>query len=297
MNGRSRARCRRGRVGDRSLRGSGRPRTGGVDHRGRGRAAWRPRDLGPGPAHDGGSRVRRSQLPHVPHRRSGNHADQQPLAGRALDLGRHVEHLGEDPGNPVLEASPGAWDGGGIGSIAVLHDRAMFHMWYGAGAGNGGAVHVGYATSSDGTVWTKYGGNPLAGLDPGAPGAWDDYGTLPKTVLVEGPTHRMWYTAFQGGFSGGTWRIGHASSTDGGITWTKGPTPVLEASQPWEGNKIYFPTVVRYGDRFAMWYSGHSGVTAVIGYAESPDGLLWAKWPANPVLTPVQGAASSTRAR
>jgi hypothetical protein len=195
-----------------------------------------------------------------------------------------------DSANPVLVPEPGQWDAG-FGSIAVLYDGATFHMWFSAAAGVNEPSYVGYATDADGRGdWTKYAGNPLVGLGPGAPGAWDDYGTVPKTVLVEGSSLRMWYVAFQGGYLDGTWRIGHARSTDGGITWNKEPdTPVLEAKEPWEGNKAYQPTVVRYGDRFAMWYTGYNGVTAALGYAVSPDGLTWTKWPANPVLTPRPG--------
>jgi len=193
----------------------------------------------------------------------------------------------DDDHNPVLVPEPGQWDGYSVGG-AVLYDGAMFHIWYASAAAHLDPCYVGHATSADGSSWTKdLAHNPLVGLGPGAPGAWDDYGTTPKTVLVEGSSLRMWYFAFQGGYLGGTWRIGHARSTDGGYSWTKDPDPVLEASEPWEGNKVYSPTVVRYGDRFAMWYTGYNGVTAALGYATSPDGLVWTKEPTNPVLTPV----------
>jgi hypothetical protein len=74
-----------------------------------------------------------------------------------------------------------------------------------------------------------------------------------------------------------------------GSDWTKDPFPVLEASELWEGNKVFFPTVVRSGDRLAMWYGGSNGGTSALGYAESSDSLVWTRWPANPVLTPLPG--------
>jgi predicted GH43/DUF377 family glycosyl hydrolase len=191
--------------------------------------------------------------------------------------------------NPVLQAESGQWDGFGIGGIAVLYHGGMFHMWYSSAAAHLAPSFVGYATSPDGSNWTKDPNNPLAGLGPGSPGAWDDFGTSPKTVFVEGSTHYMWYTAFQGSYSVGTWRIGHAHSTDGGLTWTKETSWVLEGSEPWEGNKVFFPTVVRSGDRLAMWYGGSDGGISALGYAESTDGLVWTRWPANPVLRPLPG--------
>lgn len=196
-----------------------------------------------------------------------------------------------DPANPVLVPEGGQWDGHSIGSVAVLYSGGIFRMWYSAAATYLAPSYVGYATSSDGSLWTKDPTNPVAGLGPGAPGEWDNHGTAPHTVLAEGSSLHMWFFAFKGGYSGSgySWRIGYASSIDGGATWTKDPDPVLESSEPWEGNKLYYPTVVRYGDRLAMWYTGSSAGTIGIGYAESLDGLTWTKWPDNPVLAPLPG--------
>jgi hypothetical protein len=190
----------------------------------------------------------------------------------------------KDPYNPVLEPEPGQWDGGSIGSLAVLYQGGMFHMWYGAAAAHLAPTYVGYATSSDGSSWTKHG--PVAGLEPGPPGSWDDYGMAPGSVLVEGSDLRMWYMAFEGGYWGHPWSIGHARSTDGGLSWVQEPdAPVLEASEPWEGSTLYWPTVVLDGGCYHMWYTG--GASISMGYASSSDGLGWRKWPGNPVLTPV----------
>jgi len=189
-----------------------------------------------------------------------------------------------DPANPVLvPGGTGAWDGWSIINIAVVHDGAMFHMWYGATAIYRGKGSVGYATNPTGSgAWSKVAG-PLASLEPGDPGEWDDWGLTPSTVLVDGASHRMWYTAVSGS-AWGAFRIGHASSTDGGFTWTKHPDPLLEPTDPWEGNRVYFPAVVDYGTGFGMWYSGFPGGAADIGYAVSPDGLVWRAEPATPIM-------------
>jgi len=198
----------------------------------------------------------------------------------------------EDPLNPVLSPEPGQWDGYTIYSLAVLYHEGVFKMWYSAAASFPGSNWVGYAESVDGSVWTKYPGNPLPGLEPGLPGDWDDAGIDASTVLFDGSQYRMWYFAVKyGGPAYGTWRLGVATSPDG-LTWTRHPDPVLVGSLPWESNYVYFPEVIPYGGGYAMWYVGVSGGDAAIGYAVSPDGIHWGRWPGNPVLSPLPGCTT-----
>ncbi len=204
-----------------------------------------------------------------------------------------------DPCNPVLEPEPGQWDGFTIGSIDVLYDGAMFKMWYAATPGYHALANGGYATNADGWCdWDKHAGNPLAGLDPGLTGTWDENGPYPSTVLFDGALYHMWYTGGSGDTWAGAWGIGHSTSADG-LVWTRDPNPVLVASEPWEESKVYFPEVVLYGGSLHMWYSGLDLSTnlASVGYAESPDGLSWTKWPGNPVLEPQFERALDLRAR
>ncbi|MDA0833646.1 MAG: hypothetical protein O2955_07820 [Planctomycetota bacterium] len=66
--------------------------------------------------------------------------------------------------------------------------------------------------------------------------------------------------------------------------------------QPWEGNASGYPTVLKDGDRYKMWYRGHRYIVTdkkleqaqseVVCYAESSDGIHWTKpnlglWPWN----------------
>jgi hypothetical protein len=88
------------------------------------------------------------------------------------------------------------------------------------------SIRVGYATSSDGISWTKYGSNPVLNL--GASGQWDDGTIEGATVLVlnDATEFHMWYIA-RDTLVGGTDAIGYARSNDG-ITWTKATNnPVL----------------------------------------------------------------------
>jgi predicted GH43/DUF377 family glycosyl hydrolase len=64
--------------------------------------------------------------------------------------------------NPVLDLDPTGWDSGSVTGPWVIFDGDTYHMWYHGGVPGGGNVEViGYATSTDGTSWTKYAGNPV----------------------------------------------------------------------------------------------------------------------------------------
>jgi hypothetical protein len=195
--------------------------------------------------------------------------------------------------NPVLEPEPGQWDGYTILSAVVLYDTdtTTFRMWYGATGTQFGQVTAGYAESPDGSTWTKHPGNPLAGLEPGPLGTWNDWVISPGAVVKDGASYDMWFSAWE--YNGGAidlWRIGHATSIDG-IAWSQSPDPVLMATEIWEGTRVYNTVVVPIGDGFGMWYTGAttSPALAYVGYAVSPDGIHWVKWPDNPVITPLAG--------
>lgn len=74
-------------------------------------------------------------------------------------------------------------------------------------------------------------------------------------------------------------------------TWTRTGT-VMSATEVWEQNNIYEPTVM-YDDNpqilagpnvFKMWYSGGWAGPGGTGYAESADGINWTKYGSNPVI-------------
>jgi predicted GH43/DUF377 family glycosyl hydrolase len=211
------------------------------------------------------------------------HEHGSPLL-RFYDIGHATSTDGtnwvKDPANPVLtRGDAGEWDEDGVVGAAVIHDGTGFRMWYGGSIGEGDAV--GYATSPDGTTWTKHEANPVMG--PGPAGAFDDYGLWPGTVLFDGETYRMWYTGDHQG-EDIYWQIGYAESDDG-LSWTRHPTPVVEPDGYWSGYVVYSPTVVFDGTTFRMWYAGHSGSWTSIGYAVSTDGIEWTPYWKNPVVS------------
>ncbi len=181
-------------------------------------------------------------------------------------------------GNPVLSVGAnGSWDDAAIWRPTVLKDGSTYKMWY---SGYDGATRrIGYAASTDGIHWTKYGSNPV--LTPGSSGAWDDFGVYAPSVIYDGVVYKMWY---RGRNSGGVNRIGYATSTDG-IAWTKyGAVLNLGSPGSWDAVDVTEPTVIKVGSTYHMWYVGYDGITLRIGHATSSDGITWIKDVANPVL-------------
>jgi predicted GH43/DUF377 family glycosyl hydrolase len=124
---------------------------------------------------------------------------------------------------------------------------------------------------------------------------WDGNRVLRPCVIYNGSLFMMWYS----GGSGGVHNIGLATSSDG-IAWTRyaqnpnyAPNPVLTigSSGDWDSDSVDEAWVIYDGGQYKMWYSGQhwnpdgSINTWLIGYATSPDGIHWAKYSGNPVLT------------
>lgn len=216
-------------------------------------------------------------------------------AGEHDDIGHATSPDGvawtKDPANPVLErGAPGEWDDLLLFGLGLVHDGSQFQMWYGGYGSQTRTYQGGYATSPDGTVWTKHPGNPV--LTPGPAGSWDDSWVRPHTVILEGGTYRMWYE----GWNGFLQHIGYAESTDG-VTWTKRPSPVLEVGRApgaWDSVETGTPYVVFDGTTYHMWYYGWDGSGDwAIGYAFSDDGISWTKHASNPVLSSQSGVFGS----
>lgn len=183
----------------------------------------------------------------------------------------------KDSMNPVVAwGVAGEWDSENAGAPAVIHTGTEFRMWYCGGAGE--VWGVGYATSPDGTTWTKYPGNPI--MAPGPAGSFDDGILWPGTVLYDGETYRMWYTGIRD-VSEVVWTIGYAESDDG-LSWTRNPEPVVGPYAAWNSWVVYAPDVVFDGSKFHMWYTGYSSAYRA-GYALSNDGIEWTQYWNNPI--------------
>jgi len=185
--------------------------------------------------------------------------------------------------NPILTENEPGFEGLGVLPYVLKHE-GIYKMWFIARDADGVRIHIRYATSVDGIVWTPHPSIPAV-LEPGAEGEWDDTIVNVGTVIIENDsTYRMWYAARNSAPAGH--QIGHASSTDG-VNWSKHPNnPILTlgANGEWDDDFILFPGVIYDGNIYHMFYNGSSGSSERLGYATSPDGIAWTKDPSNPVL-------------
>jgi len=185
--------------------------------------------------------------------------------------------------NPVITyGTGGLWDDYTITPGPVIWDGTQYLMHY--SGYDGSRWRVGVATSADLLSWEKYAGNPV--LDLGGSGEWDDAGVFWTDVLYDGSSYHLFYS----GYSGSTYRIGHATSADG-LAWTKDPAnPVLDlgASGEWDDYHVYAPTVAEYDGEYHLWYVGapSSGGDRRIGHATSADLSTWTRDPDNYYLSP-----------
>jgi len=181
--------------------------------------------------------------------------------------------------NPVLSGTPGAWDGSSQEHAPfVLKEGTAYKMWY-EGMGDDGVRQLGYATSSDGIVWAKYGGNPV--LEAG-PETYDQEAAAHGTVLHEGGTYKLWYHAM--GNQGAI--IAYATSSNG-LTWAKQGPVLVPQPGGWDEAALWGPSVLEVTGTYWMWYGGAGPMGLAIGAATSPDGVTWTRVGTTPVLTDV----------
>jgi glycosyl hydrolase family 32 len=143
---------------------------------------------------------------------------------------------------------------------------------------------VALTKSRDGVHWSP----PEVVLGPDRNTGWEDDVNRPVVVHREGGYH-MWYT----GQAHGKSMIGYAKSHDGRNWVRQSSRPALEPALPWEGVAVMCPHAiwVQQESLWRLWYSaGEQYEPNAIGYATSPDGLRWTKYPANPVMTPERGS-------
>ncbi len=197
-------------------------------------------------------------------------------ASGELVLQSHAGGWDKYAGNPILSPSAG-WSSSWTMAPDVLYENSIYKMWYQGCTSS--TCGIGYATSSDGTNWTPYAGNPvLAGNST----SWDTTVSLAR-VIHDGTVYRMWYA----GNGPLAIRIGYATSSDG-IHWARyGAWPVFNGTMAWDSSAAGTPAVAKVGSVFVMYFSGTNGSGGYgysMGRATSPDGAHWTEYPGNPVM-------------
>ena len=136
-------------------------------------------------------------------------------------------------------------------------------------------------SASSQTIWFKYNGNPV--LDVGPSGSWDERHVGINRIIARDSIYQMWYS---GSSDGSSFRMGYATSSNRGLTWTKYESnPVLGTGpESWDAGSAYVGYVIFADSTYKLWYSGHGDARWRMGYASSPDGITWTKSAMNPVL-------------
>lgn len=177
-----------------------------------------------------------------------------------------------------VDVSPRGFDSTAIGKSSVVRSSGMYEMWYTGYDELEDRYSIGYADSENSLRdWRKSG----APIFSGTPGKFDAKGVADPAVIKEGSIYKMWYA----GFDGEKWQLGLAYSWNGKNFFYHSESnyvalPIMTTPEETAKYDIRYPTVVRDGDKYRIWYSyrlsgqrqGNLGLPAPwkIGYAESP---------------------------
>ncbi|MFA5352039.1 MAG: LamG-like jellyroll fold domain-containing protein, partial [Candidatus Gracilibacteria bacterium] len=106
---------------------------------------------------------------------------------------------------------------------------------------------------------------------------WNSVQSTTPSIIKDGNIYKMWFT----GVYSGTNRILYAESSDG-KTWNvfdHATAGIDIATDPnttkWNATNSSFPSVIKDGSTYKMWFSGSDGTNMRILYAESSDGKVW----------------------
>lgn len=177
-----------------------------------------------------------------------------------------------DRGTVIPAGFQGTNDSGYAFYEGTLLVGSTIYMWYSGRNSGTGLTAILLATSTDGLNWT--GAGTVLGPEP-VSGTYQS--AYAPSVLWNGTAFLMWYTTYDGSH---TW-IRWATSTDGS-TWTrKGIALAPQAPDATFGPR--FPSVVKSGADYVMWYHCSAAVEQVCR-ARSPAGGAWT--PEGPALSP-----------
>ncbi|GHT52994.1 hypothetical protein AGMMS49982_14740 [Bacteroidia bacterium] len=177
--------------------------------------------------------------------------------------------------NPVL----GGAELGTCFDLTMLQEDGKYKMWFSWRPKDA----LAYTESTDGIKWSE----PVIVLAPVKEHEWEQ-GINRPTILKKDGIYHLWYTGQDRPHNKRS-HIGYATSTDGIHFERKSDKPVLVAEKGWEKElTVMIPNVEwdAKGKIFKMWYSGgETNEPNAIGYATSPDGLVWTKYKNNPIFS------------
>ena len=133
-------------------------------------------------------------------------------------------------------------------SVIWDDEAGLFRMWYSGGEQNEPNA-IGYATSPDGSNWTKYGGNPIFVPRPDHP--WKKHKVTACGVEKVGDWHLMFYIGFENERMA---RVCLARSQDGVTNWQRHPAnPIIAPGRDqWDHDACYKPYAIYDGRQWLL---------------------------------------------
>jgi hypothetical protein len=173
---------------------------------------------------------------------------------------------------------------------------STYTLLYGAWSPTTASERAGYAVSFDGIKWLKASIEPILAL-----GAINEFDDQHASCIHPVKVSKSLYYGYYGGccLSGSVaWQVGFATSSNG-LDWTKGAINPVMAVGPvgsWDSREATNMFVLKESDGYKGWYLGAmqnplnpaASINYGIGYATSPDGINWEKYPDNPVIASTQ---------
>jgi beta-1,2-mannobiose phosphorylase / 1,2-beta-oligomannan phosphorylase len=151
----------------------------------------------------------------------------------------------------------------------IMRENGIYYMWYtGYREGPDEVMHLGYATSPEGLVWTRYPNNPIV-----------DTGWVEDMMVIK-PNNGTYYM-----FAEGKDDIAHMLTSSDRIHWREhGPLDIRQVNgEPLSKGPYGTPTVWVEGDAWYLFYErGDLGIWV----ARSTDGSVWTNIRDEPVITP-----------
>ncbi len=172
---------------------------------------------------------------------------------------------------PVLRPQE-AWEGRGVTYSHVIwnEDEQIYQMWYSAGEIREPDA-IGYATSTDGIHWRKFGQNPIL---THRDGRYFEVSKVNGSFIIR---QDGWYYMFYMGVDGdGITCVGLARSQNGVTDWVRHPSnPIYAATDgTWDWLGVRAPSVMIDGDTIKMWYTGLDRGVRTLGMIEHPGASL-----------------------
>jgi hypothetical protein len=205
--------------------------------------------------------------------------------------------LGHEP-DPVLAPGPlGAFDDSGATAACVVereHDTLLYYGGWTRGVSVPFYAYAGLAIRPSGTDdFQRMSPAPLLERN-----AIDPFLANTPWVMIDEGVWRMWYSSCVrwenvDGKACHFYHVRYAEGVDG-VEWKREGQVAIDFGDPGEIG-LSRPCVVRDSDCYRMWFSVR-GEYYRLGYAESPDGLVWERDDSRAGIDPTPGEWDSATA-